>query len=574
MSTKPAHHEKWSPSKKIASIATGCIENTLFNGLLFGFNSIQYVYQYTCYALPKTMTGLPDDHNNNNGSHHSFIGSMISTENKPECAKLQTGIVYALKRDECYSSLSEFNKDDRNMTDIFNHQLSFTIEQNNVGPVPNNFTISYDKDDELYMNLTKCVRGYQQAELGNIMKRSAQCFIMVAFLMGLLWDKIGTRAYRTMIHIFYLLGSVSLSIADCKDSSKDYLFYGYMLIHISGMSTFSTNLRIPGIFPEKQGLVIQLINGAFEASACTLLLAKVVFFEWQGLGATTFWTVWACIAPVIFFIRTFFFMPKMWVRNKREANEKIGEQVSAIENEEKIRMVEQASKKVNPKFNQEQQTPSFLASILTSQYACHLWWYFIMDSWNITFFINYLPWAEWLTHNDLARTSFWVNMWAFSQFAGAPLAMLVGLFYDMRKKSIEKQTGDSTIALLRACSSTIVITTTVGMLATFLSSIRIENVQWITFILQLTFRACLYGNHAQALQILYPQELFGKIYGFSVLPTFIGAEAAGHIVKMATGYGVQFSSIYKVFAGLLCTAYVFPIYLHMKSKRFKDLPQE
>ena len=580
MSLKPAHHEKWSIGKKTTSIASGCIENTLFNGLLFGFNSIQYVYQYTCYALPKTMTGLPEKSNNNNNtanSSHSLISSLISTKNEPECDKLQTGIVYKLQRNECYSSLSDFNDPNKlqNMTEIFNNQLSFTIQENNVGPVPTNFTISYanainsngDKL-ELYNNLTQCVRGYQQAELGNIMKRAAQCFIMVAFLLGLLWDKIGTRAYRTLVHVLYLLGSISLSTADCKDASRDYLFYGYILIHCAGMATFSTNLRIPGIFPAKQGLVIQLINGAFEASACTLLIAKVVFFEWQGLGATTFWTVWACVAPVIFFVRTFFFMPKMWVRNKREVNEKIGEQVSAIEaeNPENVKMVEASASKGKKQTKTSSASPSFFGTIFSSQYACHLWWYFIMDSWNITFFINYLPWAEWLTSNDLQRTSFWVNMWAFSQFAGAPLAMLVGLFYDMKKKSYERKTGDPTIALLRACSATIIITTTVGVMATFLSSYKIENLQWLTFILQLTFRACLYGNHAQALQLLYPQELFGKLYGFSVIPTFIGAEAAGHIVKMATGYGIEFSLIYKVFTGLLATAYVFPIYLHLKSK--------
>ena len=52
------HVEKWSPLKRKLSIITATIENIAFCGLWFGWPSIMYVYERSCYYVPETTDGF------------------------------------------------------------------------------------------------------------------------------------------------------------------------------------------------------------------------------------------------------------------------------------------------------------------------------------------------------------------------------------------------------------------------------------------------------------------------------------------------------------------------------------
>lgn len=58
MTSSLPHTLKWPTEKKVLALITSLFENVLFCGLLFGWASIQYVYQYTCYCLPTYVGGI------------------------------------------------------------------------------------------------------------------------------------------------------------------------------------------------------------------------------------------------------------------------------------------------------------------------------------------------------------------------------------------------------------------------------------------------------------------------------------------------------------------------------------
>ena len=330
---KQPHHEKWPFSKRITSVVSACFEHTLFCGLIFGWASIQYVYQYTCYYLPQTITGLPvSDSDGEEGFFSSIFGghsdtSAASTQLADSmCKKLGTSTDTIYQVTSCSNVHTEMANTTNNWTlaDAEKYQLSFL-------DLSDNSTVDPFSQAELYNNIDECARGYQQKQLSVIMKRAVQAFICTAFFWGTLWDKIGTRYYRITMNSILIVALLVLGFAEKEPNSAWLLYIGLPLLHIGGMTTYSTNLRCPSLFPKKSGILIQLVNGAFEASACTLLIAKFFFFEIGGLSATTFWKVWAGLAVPIVLLRTAFVMPKLQYRDKVEGMTDIDAVTEAVE---------------------------------------------------------------------------------------------------------------------------------------------------------------------------------------------------------------------------------------------------
>merc|ERR1711976_522480 len=120
--------------------------------------------------------------------------------------------------------------------------------------------------------------------------------------------------------------------------------------------------------------------------------------------------------------------------------------------------------------------------------------------------------------------------------------MIVGVIMDRTRTKVMKETGDKRLAQLQSTALVLAITALLGSISAFLASQKNQPLQWVTFTLQLTFRACLYGNNAAALLMLYPPALFGKLYGLTMAFTFGGAEMGGFILKYIQDNGNCFDS--------------------------------
>jgi len=166
-----------------------------------------------------------------------------------------------------------------------------------------------------------------------------------------------------------------------------------------------------------------------------------------------------------------------------------------------------------------------------------------------------------LTTEELGDKSTWTNIWGVYQFVGAPMAMVVGMIMDRTRTRVLTATGDKRLAQLQSTALVLAITALLGAASAMLASQKNQPLQWVTFTLQLTFRACLYGNNAAALLMLYPPALFGKLYGVTMLFTFGGAEMGPLILKYIQDES-SFDDVYRIISILLLFSLIYPVYLY------------
>ena len=514
------HSKKWSLEKRIGSIMTALFEHILFCGLTCGWSSIQYVYQQSCYCLPDSPI--------------------------------------------VYESVS----------------YDFTCDTNELS-FENNDTII---DADLTYELEKIVRNAQQLELANILKVALMSFTITGFLWGLLFDKIGSRKFRFLMTLILFTGFL---IAFQATKELGWLLYLAMpLIQTGGITIYTTNLKLHTLIPKYQGIIMQFLNGGYEASACTLILAKILFVSY-GFSATTFWLIWAIISFPYLMNRTCLLMPKNQIIDEQEITSKNNQKFEELEEsllhvesgKEEIptdlstinenKSDDESLEKQATNISEEQDTlpeKTFLQCIKSRSYVLHTFWFVCMDFWNASFFTMFLSWATWLTNSDDDRTSYWVNIWSTIQLVGMPLGIIIGGVYDRVRTIRYNSTKNSRASTLQAIASVTFITTTMGVTASLLSSIRTENLQWVTFIIQLCYRSSLYGNNAQALLSLYPSSQFGKLYGFTFVFTIFSLFSTTYVLEFAQRLD-SFAWVNRGYTCLMGLGYVYPIYLVYKSFR-------
>ena len=579
MANQTPHSQKWSSNKKYTSILTGLLEHILFCGLICGWNNIQYVYQQSCYCLPKESDEFE-----------------LKSENE-----------------------TQYNYNCGNNT-LYFYQIA---KDNSTSQTENNF-VNQTENPDLYKDLTKQVRNFQQYELAVIQRFSVQTYLITAFLWGFLYDNLlGTRKFRIVTSCLIIFGCFIGSLATLDN---EYLLWiAIPLIQIGGTTIHMTNLKLNVLIPKIEGVIMQLMNGAYGASACTFLLAKLayIYYDFQ---ANQFLFVWGCFALPYLMIRTFFLMPNnQIIPEKSYTGEVLEERERALTgnvlNVDISQSVNKPSQKasimdsiheipnsryrdslidsistttdsdpINIDYEQDkklaialtlqmdtnpiskiikQPERSFWSCIKTRTYLLHTIWFVSLDYWNMTFYVAFLSWATWMANGDDAGVQKWTNAWAIIQFTGLPFGIFIGSIYDKVKRRRESQKVSDQIkrsdrfSSLQASSIVCGLTTLMGVLASFTASFQIESLQWITMLLQLIYRCSLYGNNAQALLDLYPRSQFAKLLGLTFLGSFLGAEACTQLVKISLQYG--FSMVYKANSVFLACCFIYPVWLYLKS---------
>ena len=178
------------------------------------------------------------------------------------------------------------------------------------------------------------------------------------------------------------------------------------LIQVGGMTIYTTNLQLPSLFPNNQGVMITMINGAFEAAACTFVIAKWIYTSYRVANAANiFWWTWLVLSATILFGRTFFLMPKIRIIDKKPEQQ----ETSPLNEKNEIKHDDTKS--------------NFLSEVLSLKFILHVCWFVMLDGWNIMFISCFLSWSNFLTKGDEEGQSYWVTIWGFAQFIGAPMSI-------------------------------------------------------------------------------------------------------------------------------------------------------
>ncbi|XP_063145157.1 equilibrative nucleobase transporter 1 isoform X2 [Candoia aspera] len=368
----------------------------------------------------------------------------------------------------------------------------------------------------------------------------------MTFPTGYIFDHFGTAAARLLAISSYTLGT--LLIAFSSAATAVMLYPALSFISIGGILLILTNMQVGNLFGKHRSTIITLYNGAFDSSSAVFLIIKLLYEQGLSLGAMFFFMS-ACSAWHL--VRTFFLMPRYHIPYPLPPGYTYGLSCPGISHsyrtyEEqhcpKITDVDEAqdSDNVHPEsaLKGEQATiketvdkgdagtgsgskqppvKSFWRCVFSMLFFWHLIWLSVMQLRHYLFIGTLNPMLTKLANKDTSLVSSYTNAFALTQLCGILCAPWNGLILDRHKRRQKKGGSHSgrpdSLADLRSCVLSLVITVLQCLAFSICASIPVLPVQYATFILQVLSRSFLYGGNAAFLAIAFPLEHFGKLYG-------------------------------------------------------------
>ncbi|RMZ81899.1 hypothetical protein DV738_g1950, partial [Chaetothyriales sp. CBS 135597] len=166
---------------------------------------------------------------------------------------------------------------------------------------------------------------YQQEIRLNLMFTIAAVSTNVAALpIGTILDRYGPR-------VCGIIGSVLLAAGACLFSAGsqvavDLYTPGYLLLALGGPFVFISSFHLSNTFPQRSGLILALLTGAFDASSALFLLFRLVYQATEGRLTTQKIFLAYLAVPVLIVLAQFLIMPK-------ESYKSVGEVIAQAEAE-------------------------------------------------------------------------------------------------------------------------------------------------------------------------------------------------------------------------------------------------
>ncbi|KAJ6652627.1 hypothetical protein lerEdw1_011279, partial [Lerista edwardsae] len=380
----------------------------------------------------------------------------------------------------------------------------------------------------------------------------------MTFPTGYIFDRFGTTTARLLAISSYTSGTLLIAFSSpgvpccsertCTDGfcslaeTALMLFPAMSLLSVGGILLILTNMQVGNLFGKHRSTVITLYNGAFDSSSAVFLIIKLLY-EKGLLLSHMFLFISAC--SIWHWIRTFFLMPRHHIpyplpagytygvscpkrsRSYRTYEEK--QSPGSLE-EDEIQDADSSLKEGNDStqviigtgdsgtaLSFKEPAVSFWSCVFSRLFFWHLMWLSVMQLRHYLFIGTLNPMLEQLANKDYDLVSSYTNAFAYTQLCGVLCAPWNGLILDRHKRGRKKegtlQGVPDSLADLRSCVLSLVVTVLQCIAFSICASIPVLPVQYATFILQVLSRSFLYGGNAAFLAIAFPLEHFGKLYG-------------------------------------------------------------
>jgi len=265
--------------------------------------------------------------------------------------------------------------------------------------------------------------------------------------------------------------------------------------------------------------------------------------------------LWFSIIQVVCYIRTFNLMPK----------ESIPFNVSEISDYDFSYKV-----KKTQKIEEEKSSASFMNSFLSLLFAFNVlyfgalvvrWNYFVssFNAW-MTFFVDGLIGQC----DQLEAVSKMTDVLGLIQMSEAVLlAPIVGGVVDLSRVLIRKRSPaieTKQLQLLSNCVS-IFLCVFLGILSSWLPTVHILNLQYLTIVSACLFRSFMVGTTASFISLCFPNEHFGKLYGITRVVGALTTLTAVPIFKAVVNSGNEYDLGNYFFLALSSITLLHPIYI-------------
>ncbi|RMD43011.1 hypothetical protein DV735_g2154, partial [Chaetothyriales sp. CBS 134920] len=166
---------------------------------------------------------------------------------------------------------------------------------------------------------------YQQEIRLNLMFTIAAVSTNVAALpIGTILDRYGPR-------VCGIIGSVLLFAGACLFSAgsqvaADLYTPGYLLLALGGPFVFISSFQLSNTFPQRSGLILALLTGAFDASSALFLVFRLLYQATEGRLTTQKIFLAYLAVPILILLAQILIMPK-------ESYKSVGEVIAQAEAE-------------------------------------------------------------------------------------------------------------------------------------------------------------------------------------------------------------------------------------------------
>ncbi|KAI1821235.1 FMP42 protein [Xylaria intraflava] len=131
---------------------------------------------------------------------------------------------------------------------------------------------------------------------------------VAALPVGAILDHYGPRVCGILGAMFLTMGAVLMAFA--ARTPFDALLPGYLFLALGGPFTYISSLQLSNAFPQRSGLILALLTGAFDASSALFLLYRIIYQRTNGaFGLDAFFLAYL-VVPVGIVILQLTILPK------------------------------------------------------------------------------------------------------------------------------------------------------------------------------------------------------------------------------------------------------------------------
>ncbi|XP_070183103.1 equilibrative nucleobase transporter 1-like isoform X2 [Littorina saxatilis] len=370
-------------------------------------------------------------------------------------------------------------------------------------------------------------------------------------VMGQINFKYGTRATRLCALMCFTLGGLLTGFT--SHEVPWLIFPGLSLLGIGGIPLLMTGTQFSMLFTKGSSTVVALLSGSFDASSGVVLIFKLL--HEQGISLRSSMLV-ITGAHFLTLISTFFFLPRGFISKARPGL--MAE--DAVHNEAGVELIgrisghmDKTDKETEIEKEPKEETkckgkklPPIKSCIMSPTYYLHVIWLSILQL-RFYYFLGSLN--AWLNSmlNTKEEVSYFTNVCLFTMMCGFITSPMAGLVYDIHKRIF----GDSRSQLRRDLMPAVpplAFTSVLGIALSVLQLFDNPSVLYPTFIFNTVFRSFIYSMGAAYINVMFPSEYFGLLYGLMIILSgiislaqyilFIWAETYGFTVP-GTGAGTR-----------------------------------
>lgn len=384
---------------------------------------------------------------------------------------------------------------------------------------------------------------------------------------GLILDNFGIWAVRTISSLLLVFSCIVIAFSTPATS---YVLYPSMiLIGVSGVGLYLTNLETANLLPKWRGVIVSLINGAVVAGIVVFTLAKTAYEN-----EITIKEIFLFLAFLGFFtfIRTFFLMPKILIPHELPEHYYYGIKEccnkKSFDSETELLLVDSANQN-EEEVDEKKEEKRLKTYVSTSIYLLGVYSFSIQEL-RVNFLVESMnAWLTKLLHHNTASVSTFLSAFGYTQISALIFSPIFGVLFDFTQKYYNKK-GNLTAkqAALKSLSINCLICSSSTIMYSILTLIPLGNLQYISFILAVISNALVSANISLLVIQCFPMEYIGTLLGISVLLCAVVASFQYPFYYVAVHYfdGSFFAvDIFMLFLAVTTLAHPYNLYRCSKS---------